>query len=97
MAPKPEKTQVILTSACVLTLLIACAVKKLHGSGDKSAVDFNMAAAGSLQREKYSSFVWKDKVETLIAIFSEETIQFSLEKVKCPKDRNDMYNCAMRE
>ena len=35
---------------------------------------------------------WNEKeVEALIDVFSEETIQFSIEKLKCPKDINAAY------
>ena len=40
-----------------------------------------------------SSSSWKDEeVEALIDIFSEDTIQFSLGKARCPKDKNAVYN-----
>ena len=90
MAPKPEKTRVrtrylILTLVCVTISLMTCAVKKPCGSGDKNVVGFNMAAD--------SSSAWKDEeVKALIDIFSEETIQFSLEKARCLKDKNAVYN-----
>ena len=36
---------------------------------------------------------WKDEdVQLLLDIFSEDTIQFSLDKAKCPKDKNAVYN-----
>ena len=58
---------------------MTCALKKQCGSGDKTVVD--------------SSYAWKDEeVETLLDIFSEETIQLSLEKARCPKDKNAVYN-----
>lgn len=51
--------------------------------------------SGSSQKGKKApstSATWKDEeVNTLIDIFSAETIQFSLEKAKCPKDKTAVY------
>ena len=60
--------------------------KNPRSSGVKSAVDFNMAA-GENSREKESCSAWKDEeVESLIDIFSEETIRrhFVLEELRMP-------------
>ena len=36
---------------------------------------------------------WNEKeVEALINVFSEETIQFSIEKAQCPKNKKAVYN-----
>ena len=53
-------------------------VKNPRSSGVKSAVDFNMAA-GENSQEKESCSAWRDEeVESLIDIFSEETIRLHL-------------------
>ena len=60
--------------------------KNPRSSGVKSAVDFNMAA-GENSQEKDSCSAWKDEeVESLIDIFSEETIRrhFVLEELRMP-------------
>lgn len=65
--------------------LMTCIVKKPCGFGDRNVVDFNMAADSSSTRKN-------KEVEALIDIFTEKTIQFSLEKARCPKDKNAVYN-----
>ena len=60
--------------------------KNPRNSGVKSAVDFNMAA-GENSQGKESCSAWKDEeVESLIDIFSEETIRrhFVLEELRMP-------------
>lgn len=97
MAPKPKKNGSVSVSSfsyvsLLNNLLDRMCTKNPWRSGVKSAVDFNMAA-GKNSKEKESCSTWKDEeVESLIDIFSEETIQFSLEKAKCPKDKNAVYN-----
>ena len=68
--------------------------KHPRSSGVKSAVDFNKAA-GENSQEKESCFAWKDEeVESLIDIFSEETIRrhFVLEELRMPG--SSIYSCT---
>lgn len=45
--------------------------------------------AETSHREKDSSSAWNnEELETLLDIFSKETIEFTLEEAKCPKDKN---------
>lgn len=62
-------------------------------------VDFNMAGnrsetdLGKKGKDKDQSHFWNDEeVKVLLEFFSEETIQFSLEKAQCPKDKNAVYH-----
>lgn len=57
-----------------------CSKKNRVALGTRMLLILTRRAAWSSQREKYPSFAWKDGgVETLIDIFWEETIQYSLE------------------
>lgn len=91
MAPKPKKHGSVPVSSFSYVSLLNNLIDRMRtknprSSGVKSAVDFNMAA-GENSQEKESCSAWKDEeVESLIDIFSEETVRrhFVLEELRMP-------------